>query len=201
MPEASEPSKADLRERIREQLATMTDERRHDASVAACDRLVRLEPFHHAQQVMLYMPLAHEVDVTAIAIRCFRAGKSVCVPKVDWERRDMSAVEITTFDDHVMDTDRHGLRTPRDGRIVVPTTIDLIVVPALAYSLHGHRLGRGGGYYDRFLPRLRRGATTVGIAFDEQIVDQIPMDQRDRPVDVVVTDRRVATIRTQRSRR
>ncbi|MHC5002708.1 MAG: 5-formyltetrahydrofolate cyclo-ligase [Planctomycetota bacterium] len=193
--------KADLRSRMRAHMRAMPEQRRHEASAAACSRLVKLEAFQHASVVMLYMPLATEVDLTPAAVRCFQLGKTVCVPKVDWERRDMAAVEVSSFDDHVMDIDEHGLRSPHRGHPLLPKSIDLVVVPGLAFDAHGNRLGRGGGYYDRFLRRLRHAATTVGLAFDFQIVDLVPADDRDMSVDLVVTERRVVLADSSRSRR
>ena len=192
--------KTDLRSRMRAKLADMDDAVRHDASVAACTHLAALDEFRHASVVMLYMPLADEVDLTPAAIRCFQTGKTVCVPRVDWKRREMDAVEVTSFDDEVMDIDEHGLRTPRHGAPVLPAVIDLVVVPGLAFDPSGQRLGRGGGYYDRFLHRLRRSATSVGLAFDVQVVDQVPADERDTSVDVLVTDRRVTRAAGARAR-
>ena len=179
----------------------MNDEQRHDGSVAACSRLTALEVFQHASVVMLYMPLTSEIDLTSIAIRCFQTGKTVCVPRVDWQRRDMEPMEVTSFDDHVMEVDEHGLRMPRSGAPVPPTLLDLVVVPGLAFSADGHRLGRGGGYYDRFLSRLRRTVTTIGLAFDVQITDEVPVDGGDVSVDIVVTDRRVTHARPTRAKR
>ncbi len=112
----------------------------------------------------------------------------------------MVPVEISSFDDEVMEIDDHGLRTPRDGRPLVPRLIDLVIVPGLAFDTAGNRLGRGGGYYDRFLRRLRRSATTVGLAFDAQIVDAVPADDRDFGMDIIVTDRRVCRTGGSRSR-
>ncbi len=194
--EPAAAAKREHRSRMRAVLAAMTDEERRRASARACSRLINLEAFRGAGVVMLYMPLASEVDTTPIAIRCFETAKTVCVPKVDWKRRDMHAIEVRSFDDHFMETDEHGLRTPRDGQPLPPVAIDLVVVPALAFDTTGNRLGRGGGYYDRFLSRLRRAATTVGLAFDAQIVDELPIDERDVRVDVVVTDRRVNIARS-----
>jgi 5-formyltetrahydrofolate cyclo-ligase len=179
----------------------MSPEQRHIDSVAACARLMNLEVFRHAAVVMLYMPLALEVDLTPVALRCYQLGKTVCVPKVDWKRRDMTPVETSSFDDQVMDIDAHGLRTPRDGQPILPTTIDLTVVPGFAFDTSGARLGRGGGYYDRFLSRLRRSAATAGLAFDVQIVESVPADDRDLCVDIVVTDRRVTYASRSRTRR
>ncbi len=191
MTEAPHQKKEDLRARMRETLSGLDDVFRHNASAAACGNLIKLDAFRHASVVMLYMPLADEVDLTPAAIRCFATGKTVCVPRVDWKRSDMEAVEITSFDDEVMDVDAHGIRTPREGTPLLPKLIDLIVVPGLAFDPTGNRLGRGGGYYDRFLGRLRRSATTVGIAFDMQVINAVPADDRDRAVEIVVTERRV----------
>jgi 5-formyltetrahydrofolate cyclo-ligase len=191
MVEQNPSTKTDLRKQMRAVLAALTDEQRHGRSAQACARLAALEEFAHAGVVMLYMPLATEVDVTPVALRCFQMGKQVCVPKVDWVRRDMTAIEVSSFDDHYMDLDEHGLRTPSTGRPVVPTTIDLVIVPGLAFDATGHRLGRGGGFYDRFLLRLKRRAVTAAIAFDAQVIDEVPTDARDTAVDIVVTDRRV----------
>jgi 5-formyltetrahydrofolate cyclo-ligase len=193
--------KSDVRSRARAVLAAMDNGLRHDASAAACSHLTSLDTFRHASVVMLYMPLADEVDLTPAAIRCFQTGKTVCVPLVDWKRHDMEPVEVTSFDDEVMDIGEHGLRAPRSGSPLPPTMIDLVVVPGLAFDPHGNRLGRGSGYYDRFLRRLRRSATTVGLAFDGQIIDTVPADDRDMSVDIVVTDRRVTHAAQARSRR
>jgi len=200
MTSEAENQKSRIRAGMRAMLTGMTPEDRRTASTAACARLVAIEAFRAAGTVMLYLPLQTEVDTTAIAIACFQAGKSVCVPSVDWDRKDMRAVEIRTFDDHVLQIDAHGLRTPREGLVVLPDLIDLIVVPGVAFDPSGVRLGRGGGFYDRFLKRLRRDAQTIGLAFDLQVIDEIPCEAHDVRVGMVVTNRRVTVDPSTRSR-
>jgi 5-formyltetrahydrofolate cyclo-ligase len=86
----------------------------------------------------------------------------------------------------------HGLRQPAwRQREVEIERIDLVIVPALAFDRAGNRLGRGGGFYDRFLARPGLGASKIGLAFDEQIVDTIPVGPNDIPVDIVVTDKEI----------
>jgi 5-formyltetrahydrofolate cyclo-ligase len=186
---------------MREALREVDNGVRHDASVAACAHLTDLDAFRHASVVMLYTPLANEVDLTAAALHCFRTGRIVCVPRVNWERRDMEPVEVRSFDDEVMTLDERGLPAPQDGAPLPPSMVELVVVPGLAFDPNGNRLGRGLRYYDRFLRRLRPSATTVGLAFDIQIVDEVPAPERDMSVDVVVTDRRVTHVARARSRR
>lgn len=196
-----ESLKSEMRQAIRVDLADLGPGPRHDRSVSACRRLSELDRFRHASVVMIYMPMKSEVDLTPIALKCFQAGKTVCVPRVDWNRKDMYPVEVESFDDRVMETDDRGLRAPRAAQPIAPDMIDLIVVPALAYDAEGRRLGRGGGYYDRFLPRLRAETFRVGLVFDQQIVDRVPVETHDKPVDAVVTDRRTMLVRPGRVRR
>lgn len=191
--------KTAIRQAMRAELSEVSDQQRHEASAEACSRLTALEEFRQARTIMLYMPLAMEIDVTAAALRCFQLGKTVCVPKVDWERCDMIAVEVNEFDDHFMDMDEHGIRTPRFGQPVLPLLINLIVAPGLAFDANGRRLGRGGGYYDRFLTRLHARAIKIGIGFDFQIIEAVPIEAQDIALDVVVTDRRVTHARPLRS--
>lgn len=192
--------KSEIRTAMQDRLAAMSEDERRRASAAACSRLIGMEAFIHAGTVMLYMPIKTELDLTPLAIRCFQLGKTVCVPKVDWSRREMSPIEVSSFDDNVMEIDDHGLRSPRDGRIVVPTVIDMVIVPGLAFDTSGRRLGRGGGYYDRFLARLRPSAVSVGICYDAQVVDTVPSSPKDVTVDILVTDRRVSLSGRSRSR-
>jgi len=72
-------------------------------------------------------------------------------------------------------------------------SIDLMLVPGIAFDKHGNRLGQGGGFYDRFLPYLSGDSMTIGIAFDEQIVDEVVHESTDCKVDYIVTPTRVIT--------
>ena len=69
-----------------------------------------------------------------------------------------------------------------------PSLPDVVVVPGVAFTPDGHRVGQGGGWYDRFLPQLRPACTTIGVCFREQVVDAVPVEPHDVAVDVVVTD-------------
>lgn len=193
-------AKAEIRARMRALLTAMDEKQRHAASASACTKLTSLEAFEHASVVMLYMPMTNEIDVIPAAVKCFRLGKTVCVPKVDWDRGEIDPVEVTSLDDHVLDCDEHGVRSPKICQPILPSIIDLVVVPGLAYDAQGNRLGRGGGYYDRFLKRLRASAVTAGLVFDQQIVPRIPTKKHDVAVDIVVTDRRVSMAKSERTK-
>jgi len=77
---------------------------------------------------------------------------------------------------------------PEDDPLPDPATFDLVIVPGVAFTERGARLGRGGGWYDRLLPQLRADCATVGVAFDIQVLPELPVEPHDVPVDVVVTE-------------
>jgi 5-formyltetrahydrofolate cyclo-ligase len=192
--EAKKAARAEAKRRI----AALTDEERHERSLEACLRVGEVGPFRRASVVMLYMPLPRELDVTALALRCFQLGKSVCVPRVEWEQRRMMAVEIHRWDDRGMRTER-GVREPIEGAPVAARDIDVVFCPGMAFDLAAHRLGRGGGFYDRFLGQPELRATAVGIGFDVQVMEDLPVLEHDAPLHAVVTDRRL--IEAERGRR
>lgn len=185
----ADAAKKALRASVKLAVAAMSDDARRVASSAACQRLMGLDAFRHASTVMIYMPLPSEVDLCPVALRCFQEGKTVCVPRI--VGHDLVPIEIAGLDVAAMDVDGCGVRTPRQGQPVLLDLLDLVVVPGLAFDASGQRLGRGGGYYDRFLSRLRRSTVTVGIGYDVQVVERVPSLPHDVPVAMVVTERRL----------
>jgi 5-formyltetrahydrofolate cyclo-ligase len=191
------PTKPDLRDAMRGPLAALAPAERAALSSQVCRRVMALDAFTTADTVMMFLPLPGEVDICPIALRCFQTGRTVCVPRVDWERKRMRAVEIRDIDANLRET-KHGVREPSDGRPIPLEQIGLVLVPGLAFDALGGRLGRGGGFYDRFLEpgaandRLRsRNWFTCGVCFDFQVVDRVPTDENDIRLDAVATDRRL----------
>ncbi len=107
----------------------------------------------------------------------------------------MIPVEITSLETG-FSTEVLGLRNPVNGRPVPFEDIDLVVTPALGYDRKGHRLGRGGSYYDNFLANKRLKAVRCGMGFDEQVVDEVPVGEHDEPIDFLVTDKEVIYFNT-----
>ena len=192
MTESIQSIKADLRRTVREQLAAMSASQREQASAAIVQRLTQLDALAAASTAMFYMPIKSEVDVTDAVRWALQRGRTVCVPQTDPSTREMEPVVVADLDDAAMIFDEHGIRTPRNGWSVPQEQIDVAVVPGRAYTTTGHRLGRGAGYYDRFLKRLRPDAVVIGVGFEQQIVEEIPIDDHDVLMDVVVTDGRVS---------
>ena len=179
-----------IRQQIRQQLAAMDEMVRYTRSLAACKRLTSQGEFTEADVIMLFLAMPDEVQTVAAALSAWQMGKTVVVPKVSWEHLRMQPVEIKGLDTEMTVT-QHGLTEPVEGQPVPVEMIDLVVVPALAFDRSGHRLGRGAGFFDRFLSQPDCRALSCGLAFHEQLVDTLPIEPHDHPVDMLVTDEEV----------
>jgi len=177
-----------LRRQLRDQLAAMPEDVRHHQSVMACSFVARAPEFMNARVVMLYLSTPTEVDTSSLALKAWQAGKTVVVPKVSWDQRRMLPVEINSLTDH-MTTSGPGVREPIEGKPVPVDLIDFVVVPGLGFSEKGYRIGRGMGFYDRFLAQPEFIGTSCGLAFEEQIVPELPVLDHDIPLSMLVTDR------------
>jgi 5-formyltetrahydrofolate cyclo-ligase len=182
--------KRDQRRQVRSDLLAMSAQAVAEKSARACGLLVETGEFQRSSVVMLYRTIAAEVDTTAIAQRAWAAGKTVLLPKVRWEPHDMIAVAWRSLDDPTV-LGRYDIEEPASDEAWPIDRIDLIVLPATAYDRAGRRLGKGGGFYDRFLAEPGRKAICCGLAFTEQMVDAVCVEAHDRPVDLLVTDREV----------
>ncbi len=178
-----------LRTEMKAALGAMDADAAAEMSHRACQSLLELDEYRQARSVMLYAPIAGEVDCRPVAVAAWADGKTVLLPRVTWEARQMVAVPVGSLD-HPVVTGRNGLREP-EGEPWPIERIDLVVVPALAYDRHGNRLGRGGGFYDRFLASPNLAAHACGLAFAIQIVGELPVHPNDYPVKVLVTDKEV----------
>lgn len=159
-----------------------------DKSQTACKKVIALDEFRKAGSVMLYMPIPGEVDATEIALAAWQHEKTVLVPRIEAESAGhMIAVETNSLDDEMV-AGSFGIRYPAKGRPWPIEDIDFILVPALIFDRRGHRIGRGGGFYDRFLGQPDMQAFTCGLAFAEQLIDRLPNHVHDKPVDMLVTD-------------
>jgi len=185
-----QPSKSDFRRMLRERLAAISGEERHAKSQAACNFLIHSAEFAAAGTVMLYLSTPFEVDTAPLALRCWQEGKVVVVPKVSWEQRHMLPVEITSLNTE-MTTSGPGVREPASGKPVPIDLVNLVVVPGLGFTAQGHRIGRGMGFYDRFLAQPTFSGLSCGLAFEEQIIESIPVLDHDVSLGMLVTDRAI----------
>ncbi|MCD4700106.1 MAG: 5-formyltetrahydrofolate cyclo-ligase [Phycisphaerae bacterium] len=185
-----EDVKQNLRRTIREKLSVMAPAVAHARSMAACKRLMDTPEFARSSVVMIYLPIPGEVDVSPVALRGWQEQKIICAPKLSWDHRHMLPIEIRSLQSGLVST-VNGLREPADGEQIEIGTLDMVLVPALVFDRSGNRLGRGAGFYDRFLGAVEVVGISVGNAFGEQIADEVPVHDHDVPVNMLVTDEEI----------
>ncbi len=176
--------KAALRRDARAALERLTAEQRALASTHACAMLASTGEFAAATRLMLFLSMPHEVDTAALLRVAWAAGKAVAVPRItaDGQLEALPLTEQTRLRAGPLD-----IREPVSGDDPIdPASIEMIVAPGLAFDRGGGRLGHGGGYYDRFLPRAP-GAWVCGLGFDCQLWTVVPMAAHDRRIHAVAT--------------
>lgn len=179
-------TKKQLRSRLRGQLRELDDRVLREGSAAACDRLAGTDEFRAATTLMLFLPLPGEIDARPLALRGWEMHKTVTVPRVHFAERHMWPVEIRSLSDS-METDEHGIQSPASGVPIPVEMIDLVVVPGLGFDDAAGRIGRGAGFYDRFLSQPDFRGTICGLALESQVVDHVPTNGHDVPLHMLVT--------------
>lgn len=178
--------KSRCRSRLRHLIRRIARDRRRKKSREIVRRLVRTPEFRHSERILVYVSLPDEVSTRDLIRKTLALGKRVFVPKIAPRRRTIGIFEIKR--------PRRDLK-PGSFGILEPAAspskrgragdLDLVIAPALGFDRRGWRLGRGGGYFDRFLKRAKR-AKKIGIAFREQILPSIPHARHDVRMDRVI---------------
>jgi 5-formyltetrahydrofolate cyclo-ligase len=185
--ELNHASKSAVRRRLREVLDAMSDADRHRKSLVACSMITASPEFQAARCIMLYVSIPTEVDTAPLALRAWQAGKTVVVPKVSWDQRRMLPIEISSLTTGMTSTGP-GIREPIAGNPMPLDMIDLVIVPGLGFTTTGYRIGRGMGFYDRFLAQPEFLGLSCGLAFAEQVVADLPVLDHDVPLSMLATD-------------
>ncbi len=192
---AESADKSVLRHQLREKLKAITDAERQTKSLAATALLAASPEFAAARIVMLYLSTAQEMDTAPLALKCWQAGKTVVVPKVSWNQRRMLPVEFTSLQTR-MTTTGSGVREPVSGQPMPVNLLDLVIVPGLGFTADGHRIGRGMGFYDRFLAQPDFIGVSCGMGFEDQVVPKLPVLDHDMPLSMLCTDRGIRRFAT-----
>lgn len=176
--------KKTLRIESKAKVLAMSDQQRRSASASIFGRLARTDIFARARVVALYMSLPDEPQ-TEYFLREMCHRKRLVVPRVC----DDCTMRFFDYRPDGQQPGAFGIAEPDDdARPCPPEDIDLMVVPGTAFTREGARLGRGRGYYDRYMAQPQFRAATVGVCFGVQIVDALPVESHDLRVDAVITD-------------
>lgn len=181
-------AKRALRQYARAVLGNLPESRRAIASEQACHQLRQQAIWQQARSILFFSPIAGEVDIWPLVPLALESGKCVSLPQFAAETGGYRARRVEHLERDLF-RGQFGILEPLSRCVETPlTNCDLILVPGLAFDLQRRRLGRGKGFYDRWLAQ-RRG-TACGVAFDEQLLPDIPVEPHDVRLDCLVTPTR-----------
>lgn len=147
-----------------------------------------------ATHLFIYVHFRSEVQTMNLIRQLIAAGKTVSVPVTLPAKSRLLAVQLTNPETQ-LEAGCYGIAEPTPSRIteatVDPATIDTALIPGSVFDPFGGRLGYGGGYYDRFLTEDAPRAMRVGVAFEQQLVDRVPMEPHDQYMDILVTEKQI----------
>jgi len=180
--------KASLRSEIREKLKRIAPSQRESDSSRARATLEQQPIWLQAQTILFFAPMPDELDIWPSLPVALAAGKRIFLPRFVSSTNSYAACEVK-FPDTDVRLGHFGIREPSDSCPQFPLNrLDLVLVPGVAFDLHGRRLGRGKGFYDQLLAAVR--GKTCGVAFDEQIVNDIPVEPHDVLLHCILTPSR-----------
>ncbi|PGZ98781.1 5-formyltetrahydrofolate cyclo-ligase [Bacillus pseudomycoides] len=176
-----------LRKEILQRMNALSEEQYTTLSEKIVDSLYKQQEWIAAQTIGITLSMEREVNTYAIIEKAWEEGKAIVVPKCNRETRTMTFRQITNFEQ--LETVYMNLREP-DPSItdeVSAEEIDLLLVPGVAFTRKGERVGYGGGYYDRYLVNYK--GKTLSLVFDFQIVSHIPVEPFDKAVQKIITEK------------
>lgn len=185
--------KKELREKVLLKRDLLTKEEIEQKSQIILDKLQNLKFFYESSIIMSYVNFKSEVNTRMFINHCLKLGKRVLVPvvvkKPGNNYKEIIASEI--FDlDRDLAVGTYGILEPgkESLREINPHEIDLMVVPGTVFDKSCNRIGYGAGYYDRFMKKVKPDCFKAGLAFQLQVVDRLPAEDHDVPLDIIITE-------------
>jgi 5-formyltetrahydrofolate cyclo-ligase len=159
------------------------------------ENLWQLQEIVAAEILFIYVNFRSEVETLPLIRHCLAKGKQVAVPLTDVKQSRLLPFALRDPDQDLT-PGYCGIPEPRQGHLAAidPLTIETVILPGSVFDEQGGRLGYGGGYYDRFLADNAPQARRIGIAFEQQIVEQLPLLPHDKRLHIVVTEKRILRI-------
>ena len=185
-------TKSQIRTDIEKALAALSEKEKVEKTKAVEKRLFDFANFLEAKVALMYVNNTNEVATSNILMRTHAYNKIIVLPAYNTETFAMTLMKVDALEKDLSDGPR-GILEPNSERCkVVPIErIDIAIIPAVALDEKGGRIGSGQGYYDRLIPELSITTRKVALAFEEQIIPQVPIESHDKHIDIIITDKRV----------
>lgn len=181
--------KEELRQRLLKQRKSISGPEFYGASANIIERLKEQDEFRSADTIHCYVSMneRREVETRELIKELVSKGKHIVVPITNFDNGTLSHVRLSSYDQ--LETNKWGVLEPKGGEEAAPGEFDLVIVPMVGADEAGNRIGYGEGFYDRFLKEVT--CPTLGLIFDQNIVESLPVEDFDIPLTKVISDKRV----------
>lgn len=180
-------SKKEIRAEVKKYRREATKEQIRTNSDVICEKFINLPEYKEANVVFAYMDCKNEVETKKVIEQCWKDGKVVAVPKVFG--KNMKYYVITSYDD--LEEGYYGIPEPKYESLQEIVCEDgLMILPGIAFDTDRHRVGYGGGFYDRYLedhPNMKK----IAFAFEFQMFEKVPFEEFDRQPEKIITEKRI----------
>lgn len=145
--------------------------------------------YRNGGEIFIYVSMNNEVSTIKMIKTALIDGKSVAVPKVNSFKKEMFFSRIINLEE--LEVGHFNVLEPKEEfiRPVEANKNTIILVPGAVFDINKNRIGYGGGYYDRYLRKYKNISKTIGLAYSFQVIDKIPSNEYDIPVDLIVTEK------------
>lgn len=178
--------KTQQRNEIRMRLQTMDAPQIASASTRIVELLRETLSDRLEHGVLAFHPLPDEPDLRPLLQQLLDEEHLTCLPGVDWRTKQMAPLRLESLE--AIRTGKHGVVEPDPGCPVDCSDLTVVLVPGVGFDAEGRRLGRGGGFYDRFLADCPSHIQLVGVGFQQQLLERVETGPTDVPLPMVVTD-------------
>lgn len=179
--------KEKIRKAMRAEIAAQTEKERLNKSNLVAAKLRKIGSFEQAKTILFYYATDREVATKELILEAIQKKKKVALPYMNKNSSTIHAAFVTNIESDLVRGDYRIMEPKPEIRTeIAANEIDLVIVPGLAFDQAKYRLGQGKGFYDRFLSKLPRHVITIGLAFDFQVVEALPVTELDFPVSRVV---------------
>lgn len=184
-------NKGELRKHFLNKMKNLTKKERQFLDEETEKNLIKLDVFKESKDIMTFVSLKYEINTIDLIDFMLQEDKNVYIPLTIREEKKLIPSLITSLSELVIGN--YGILEPYSENIkpINPNKLEIILVPGLIFSQNGHRIGYGGGYYDRFLSNINSKTITIGYCYDFQLIDSIPKEKFDIPVDMIITNKRI----------
>lgn len=181
--------KEELRRRLLKQRKALSQSTFKKASAEIIDKLKQEIEYRNAETIHCYVSMndRREVDTRKLIKEMLSSGKKVVVPVTNFQEGTLSHILLSSYDK--LEANKWGVPEPADGKEVLPEELELVIVPMVAGDESCNRIGYGEGFYDRFLDQVT--CSKIGLIFERNVVEKVPVEDFDVPLDKIVTESRV----------